>query len=68
MHLVALALAKHIAVLLERAASELGLVPQAGSEEAVGVGDGDEGGLEGVLEGLGGTGRGGVEVLDTAEL
>ena len=67
-HLVTLALAKHIAVLLERAAGELGLVPQAGSEEAVGVGDSDEGGLEGVLEGLGRTGRRGVNVFDTAEL
>lgn len=67
-HLVALALAENVRVLLERAADELGLLPQVGSEEAVGVGNGDKGGLEGVLEGLGRSGRGGVDVGDTGQL
>ena len=68
LHLVALALAKHIAVLLERAAAELRVGPQVRGQEPVGVGDGDEGGLERVLERLGGSGRRGVDVLHTTEL
>lgn len=67
-NLVALALAEDIGVLVERAADELGLLPQVGGEETVGVGNGDEGGLEGVLKGLGGTGRGRVGVADTSKL
>jgi hypothetical protein len=51
-HLVPLALAQHVAVLLQWAADELGLLPEVGCEEAVAVGDGDEGGLERVLERL----------------
>lgn len=66
--LVPLALAEDVAVLLQRAPLELGLLPQVGGKESVCVGDGHEGGLEGVLEGLGGAGRGGVDVLDTGEL
>ena len=61
-------LAESVGKLLERAAQQLGLLPQVGGQETVGVGDGDEGGLEGVLERLGGTGGGGVSVLDTSEL
>lgn len=67
-NLVLLALAEDITELLQRAADELSLLPEVGGEEAVGVDDGNEGGLEGVLEGLGGTGRGGVGILDTGEL
>jgi hypothetical protein len=67
-NLVLLALAQDITELLQRAADELSLLPEVGGEEAVGVDDGDEGSLEGVLEGLGGAGRGGVGVLDTSEL
>lgn len=67
-NLVLLALAQDITELLQRAADELSLLPEVGGEEAVGVDDSDEGGLEGVLEGLGGAGRGGVGVLDTSEL
>lgn len=67
-HLVALAVAENVRVLLEGAALQLGVVPQVGGEEAVGAGDGDEGGLEGVLEGLGRTGRGTVGVIDTGKL
>jgi len=67
-HLVALTLAQHITVLLERAAGELGLLPQVGSQEAVGVGDGGESSLERVLERLGGAGGGGVGVVDTGKL
>jgi hypothetical protein len=66
--LVTLLLAERVGELLERAPDELGLLPQVGGEETVGVGDGDEGSLEGVLEGLGGTGGGCVGVLDTGEL
>lgn len=67
-HLVALALTEDVRILLQWGADELGLLPEVRSEEAVGVGDGSEGGLEGVLEGLGGTGGGGVDVVDTSEL
>lgn len=67
-NLVLLALAQDITELLQRAADELSLLPEVGGEEAVGVDDSDEGGLERVLEGLGGAGRGGVGVLDTSEL
>lgn len=67
-YLVLLALAQDITELLQRAPHELGLLPEVGGEEAVGVDDGNEGGLEGVLEGLGGAGRGGVGVLDTSKL
>ena len=68
LHLVLLALPKRVGELLERAPDELGLLPQVGRQEAVGVGDGDEGGLQGVLEGLGGASGRGVGVLDTGEL
>lgn len=66
--LVALALTEHIRVLLEGRADELGLGPKVGGEESVGVGYGDESGLEGVLKGLGATGRGRVGVVDTGKL
>lgn len=66
--LVALALTEHIRVLLKRGAAELGLAPEVRSEEAVGVGDGGEGGLEGVLEGLGAAGRRRVGIVDTSKL
>lgn len=59
---------QRVCELLQRAALELGLGPQVGGEEAVGVGDSDEGSLEGVLEGLGGAGGGGVGILNTSEL
>lgn len=61
-------MAQNITELLQRAADELSLLPEVGCEETVGVADGNEGGLESVLEGLGGTGRGGVCVLNTGEL
>jgi hypothetical protein len=66
--LVTLALTQHIAVLLERAPLQLGLLPQVGCEETVCVGDGHKSSLESVLEGLGRTGRGSVDVLDTGQL
>ena len=55
-------------MLLKGRLDELGLLPEVGRQEAVGVGDGREDGLEGVLEGLGGAGGGGVGVLNTSEL
>lgn len=66
--LVALALAQNVAVLLQRTPGELGLLPQVGGEEAVGVADGREGRLERVLERLGRAGGRGVDVLDTGQL
>lgn len=66
--LVALALTENVRVLLKRRADELVLLPQVGSEEAIGVADGGEGGLEGVLEGLGAAGRSGVDVVYTSKL
>lgn len=66
--LVLLALTQDITELLKGRADELGVLPEVGGEETVGVDDGNEGSLEGVLEGLGGTGRGGVGILDTSEL
>jgi len=55
-NLVSLLTSKGVAKLLQRAPDELGLLPQVGGEVAVCVADSDEGGLEGVLEGLGGAG------------
>lgn len=66
--LVALLSAQCVGELLQRTPDELGLLPQVGGQEAVGVGDGGESSLEGVLEGLGGAGGGGVGILDTGEL
>lgn len=66
--LVFLALAQDIAKLLQRAPDELGVLPEVGGEETVAVDDGNEGGLEGVLEGLGGAGGRGVSILDTGQL
>lgn len=66
--LVALALTEDIRVLLEGGSDELGLLPQVGGEESVGVGDGNKGGLEGVLKGLGATSGGRVGVRDTGKL
>ena len=57
-----------VSKLLQRAPGELGLLPQVRGKEAVGVDDGHEGSLEGVLEGLGRTGGLGVGVLDTGKL
>ncbi|KAI6764817.1 hypothetical protein HG531_012704 [Fusarium graminearum] len=65
---ISLALAQSIGELVQGTSDELGLLPEVGGEETVGVGDGNESSLEGVLEGLGGTGRGCVGVLDTGEL
>lgn len=53
---------------LEGRGGEGGLAPQVGGQEAVSVGNGNEGGLEGVLLGSGGTGGRSVDILDTTEL
>jgi hypothetical protein len=53
---------------LEGRGGEGSLGPQVGGQEAVGVGNSNEGSLEGVLQGSGGTGRRGVDILDTTEL
>lgn len=67
-HLVFLASTENITKLLQRTSDKLGLLPQVGGQVSVCVTDSDEGGLEGVLEGLGGAGRGGVNVVDTGKL
>jgi hypothetical protein len=56
LHLISLTLPEHITVLLQRAADQLRLLPEVRCEEAVGVDDGGEGGLESVLKRLCGTG------------
>jgi hypothetical protein len=67
-HLVSLALAESVRIFVQGTSDQLRLGPQVGGEESVGVGDGSESGLEGVLEGLGRTGGRGVGVLDTCQL
>lgn len=67
-HLVSLASSENITKLLQRTPDKLGLLPQVGGQVTVCVADSDEGGLEGVLKGLGGTGRGCVDVIDTGKL
>lgn len=66
--LITLSLAEDITKLFQRVADELSILPEVGCEETVAVADGDEGGLEGVLKGLGGSGRGGVSIVDTGKL
>ena len=67
-NLITLPLAQNIRILVQRTPSELVLGPQVRREETVRVDDSGEGGLEGVLEGLGGAGRRGIGVLDTGQL
>jgi len=67
-HLVSLARSENITKLLQRTSDELGLLPQVRCEVSICVSDGDEGGLEGVLKGLGGTGGGSVDIVNTSEL
>jgi hypothetical protein len=67
-HLVTLSSPKSIRKLLQGTSDELGLLPQVGSQVSVCVTDSDESGLQGVLESFGGTGGGGVDVVDTGEL
>ena len=66
--LVPLTLPQGVGVLVQRAPDELRLLPQVGRQESVGVGDGGEGGLQGVLERLGRAGGRCVGILDTSEL
>lgn len=66
--LVSLALPESVRELLQRASDQLRLGPQIGRQETVSVGDGSEGSLQRVLEGLGRTGRRGVGILNTGEL
>lgn len=61
-------LAQNIAELVQRAPGELVLGPQVGGQEAIGVADSHEGGLEGVLEGFGRAGGLRVRVLNTGKL
>ena len=67
-HLVLLALTEDVAVLLEGRPCESGLAPQVRGKESVCVGDSDEGSLQCVLKGLGGTSGCGVSILDTSQL
>ena len=67
-HLVTLSSPESIRELLQRRSDELGLFPQVGGQVSVCVADSDEGSLQGVLEGLGRTRGGSVNVVDTSEL
>ena len=67
-HLVSLSLAQNISELIKRRSDESGILPQIWGQVTVGVANSDEGGLEGVLKGLGGTGGGGVDILNTSKL
>lgn len=55
--LVLLALAESVRELVQRTSNQLRLLPQVRCQESVGVGDGGEGSLQGVLKGLGRTRR-----------
>lgn len=61
-------LGEQVGVLLQRRLLELGLEPEVGRKEAVGVGQGLEGGLNKVTEGTRVPGGRGVAVLDTSHL
>lgn len=65
---IPLPLPQHIGEFIQRAPHQLRLLPQIGRQETIGVADGHEGGFEGVFEGFGGAGRGGVGVLHAGEL
>ena len=67
-HLITLTSPESIRELLQRTSDELGLLPQVGSQVSICIADGDESGFQGVLEGLGRTGGGSVNVIDTSEL
>ena len=67
-HLVTLPSSESVRELLQRTSDELGLLPQVGGQVTVCVADSDEGSLQGVLECLGRTGGGGVDVVDTGKL
>ena len=57
---------KLVTELLERTSDELGLLPEIGSQESIGVTNSGKGSLEGVFEGLGGSRRGSVDIRDTS--
>jgi hypothetical protein len=67
-HLVSLSLAQNISELIKRRADKRGLLPQIRGQVTVSVANSDEGGLEGVLEGLGGASGRGVDILNTSKL
>lgn len=53
---------------LEVISGERAIKPEIGCEVTIGLGQGEEGGLDEVTEGLGVTNRGCVDILDTGEL
>lgn len=67
-HLISLLPSQIIAEFLQRTPQQLGLLPQIGGQEGVGVTDRRKGSLKSILEGLGRAGRSGVDVLDTSKL
>lgn len=67
-HLVLLAGSENVTKLLQRTANELRLLPQVGCEVSVCVSNSNKGGLESVLKGLGRSGGGSVDVVNTSEL
>jgi hypothetical protein len=66
--LVSLASAQNITEFLQRTSDKLRLLPQVGSQVSVCVSDSNEGSLQSVLESLGRTGRGCVDIVDTSKL
>ena len=67
-HLVTLSSPESIRKLLQRTSDKFSLLPQVGGQVSVCVADGDEGGLQGVLERFGRTGGGSVDIIDASEL
>jgi len=53
---------KLITKLFKRTPDELGLLPEIGGQESIGVTNGGKRSLESVLEGLGGSGRSSVDI------
>jgi len=66
--LISLSFSQNITKLLQRTSNELRLLPQIGSQEAVGVADGDESGLESVFESFGRSRRGSINIINTCKL
>jgi hypothetical protein len=66
--LISLSLSENITELLQWRSDELGLLPKIWGQVTVSVADSDESGLESVLKGLGGTGGGSVDIINTSKL
>ena len=67
-HLVTLSSTESIRELLQRTSDKFRLLPQVGCQVSICVADSDEGSLQCVLESLGRTGGGSVDIVDTSKL